>query len=58
MIKKWRSCLFVICATIVLLEIVGLFVFDNTYHWKNRYLSYSKDAIVNEEVNGKAFLEV
>ena len=36
---------------IILLEIAGIFIFDNNYYWDQRYFYLSEHAIVNQEIN-------
>ncbi|MCI5221784.1 MAG: SGNH/GDSL hydrolase family protein [Candidatus Electrothrix sp. AR4] len=40
----------IVIAIIILLEIIGLFVFDNRYYWNLRYLTYSDGAIANQTI--------
>lgn len=41
--------------SILMLEVVGLVVFDNRYKWDLRYLFYSNNPIVNEYATSKPF---
>jgi hypothetical protein len=42
-------------ATLLLIESIGYFVFDNRYNWDLRYLYYSNNPIVNEFSTPKTF---
>lgn len=46
---------FFILAVVLLLEFIGIFVFDNRYAWDRRFLFYSEKPIVNEYSTSKTF---
>ena len=48
------SAIWVIIISILLLEAIGLFVFDNRYYWDLRYLTYTQGAVINQSVKDKA----
>ncbi|MEP4340409.1 MAG: hypothetical protein ABJ042_00335, partial [Lentilitoribacter sp.] len=48
--KSLLSGVFIVISSIVLLEIIGLFVFDNRYYWEQRYLSISQNSLTNKQI--------
>ena len=45
--KKLISSSIVLLITVLFLEVLGLFIFDNRYSWEKRYLFLSQNSLVN-----------
>lgn len=54
-IKSMRFIAYTALATVLLIELIGYFFFDNRYNWDLRYLFFSKNPIVNEFSTTKPF---
>ena len=55
LVKAIQLFLYIAITSILLVEAIGFFVFDNRYNWDLRYLYYSQDPIVNDLSTSKPF---
>lgn len=53
--KRIWSIVYILVISAFLIEMTGLFIFDNRYFWERRYLYLSSDSILNETSVTKSF---